>query len=307
MLSALLQILAKYHYLPENYSTTTIHTQIDKLIFDAIDDPLLIPAIHEINKALGLNLQNINRDLCEEPGPYCSTLQISLESPCRYLKCPHYNAGFSWNCNRLGDPKVEISESEIDEVVQDFSNSINLLEESLEPKFEYPKNLDYCVKCGSIEDLQLVAKVYKICRSCQISMNSVTTLAFLLEVRFGRPVKEVINYVIRIWDTVQQQAKVLGIQPENFQALCSNYNINMKRYRQLGDSRFINPFLNRKKGRPLIDSYLLRLYSLHLKTFQYEPVRPEIRKLEEFLFSEANQLLEQRELETFDIPIHSTL
>jgi hypothetical protein len=303
MFTPILLVLAKCGYLPANYSVASIYTQIDKLIIDSTENEQLIPFVQEINRAVGLTAENLTKDLSEEPGPHCPVLEVSLESSCRYKKCRHNNQHFSWNCSKLGCPHEEIPESMIEDSLQEFNTSINLLEDAFEPDFEYPKNLCYCVKCGKPTDVGIFGKTYKLCKVCQVSMNSVGTQAFLLEVRFGRPVKEIINYVIQIWDTVQQQAKVLGVRPENFQSLCSNYNINMKRYRQVGDSRFINPFLNRKKGRPLIDSYLLRLYSLHLKTLQHEPIRREVRKLEEFLLSEANNLLRSRELELFDIPI----
>ena len=303
MFTPILLVLAKCGYLPANYSVVSIHSQIDKLIFNSLEDPKLIPFVKEINTLLGLDLDKMLRELSDDLGPYCSKLDVTLESSCQYKKCEYNNPKFSWSCSKLGNLYEEILETEIEDSLQEFNTSLNLLEEALEPDFEYPKNLNYCVKCGKMGSGVILCKVYQVCKSCQVSMGSLNFISFLLEVRFGRPVKEIINYVIQIWDTIQQQAKVLGIRPENFQSLCSNYNINLKRYRQTKDRRFINPFLNRKKGRPLIDSYLLRLYSLHLKTLQHEMIRSEVKKLEELLLSEANQLFIIRELELFDIPI----
>lgn len=303
MLAPILTVLAKCGYLPANYSITTIHTQIDKLIFDSIEKDELVPYVQELNSLLGIDPEKLEKDLSEEPGPYCPTLEVSLETSCKYKKCKNHNSQFTWGCSKLGAPRQDVEEIEIESCLQEFNTSVNLLEDALDPDFEYPKGMDYCIGCGKPTDNQEFGKVFKICRSCQVSMNSVRSLAFLLEARYGRPVKEIINYVIQIWDTVQQQAKVLGIRPENFQSLCSNYNINMKKYRQIGDSRFINPFLTRKKGRPLIDSYVLRLYSSHLRSLQDKGIRPEVLKLEELLLSEANLLLEIRELELFDLAL----
>lgn len=297
MLAPILLILAEYGYLPNTYSSTSIFSQIERFINDALEKEELIPGIHKINKLLNIKLG----DLEEAPGAFCSILNTNLECKCNLKSCSNYCKDYTWNCKKLGKIEEDLEESEIETSIQEFNTSVNLLENCLDPDFEYPKNLKYCVKCGKTA-ISTFGKHHFICKSCQLSMNAVTSQAYLLEVRFGRPIKEIINYVIRMWDTIQQQARVLGIRPENLQSICSNYNINMKRYRQVGDSRFINPFLNRKKGRPLIDGYLLRLYSLQLKKFQHLSIREEVRRLENMLISDANQLLYLRELDLFDNP-----
>jgi hypothetical protein len=299
MFSPILLILAKYGYLPISYNFDFIHTQIEKLILDATENIKLIPAILGINKLLGLNIQNIYKELEESPGFYCNVLKTNLECKCHNRNCKYWGIKFTWNCNKSGNFYEEIPDLTVDSSLQEFNAHINLLEDMLEMNFEYPKGIGLCVKCGK-EGVIALGKYYVLCKGCFAGMNSVGLQSLLLEIRFGREIREIINYVIRVWDTIQQQARVLGVKPENFQILCSNYNINMKRYRQIGDSRFINPFLNRKKGKPLIDSYILRLYSLQIK--QKLSIRKEIFKLEEFLLSEANLLLQLRDFELFDIP-----
>jgi hypothetical protein len=299
MFSPILMILAKYGYLPKDYNFYLIHAQIEKLIFDAIENNTLIPAIKSINKLLRLDINKINSELEESPGFYCPILRTNLECKCNMKHCKNWNLNFTWNCNKLGDSYEEVSDVSVDLGLQEFNAYVNLLEDTLETNFEYPKNTGLCIKCGK-EGMVPLGKFHVMCKGCFTGMNSIGLQSLLLEVRFGRSIREIINYVLRLWDTIQQQARVLGIKPENLQILCSNYNINMKRYRQIGDSRFINPFLNRKKGKPLIDSYILRLYSLQIKLKM--PIRKEISKLEEFLLSEANLLLQLRDFELFDIP-----
>jgi hypothetical protein len=302
MLASLCVILAKYGYLPANYSVTTIHAQLDKLIFASLEDENLLPAVAEINRALGLQPKRILEALNSEPGPFCDILQVSLESDCCYKKCHNWSMGNCWHCAKLGEAFDEVPEDEIYSSVQKFSRSVNLLEDTLEADFEYIKNVQRCVRC--CEKTNLVNyNGYHICKTCS-SGNYIQTLGYVIESRIGRPIKEILNYVIRLWQTPQLQSKVLGLSPENFQSLCLLYNVNVKKFRQIGDLRFINPFLNRRKGRPLVDGHLFRLYSTHLKILRHQKLRPEVLKIRNFLLLEANKLLSSRNLAVFDIPMN---
>jgi hypothetical protein len=302
MLASLCVILAKYGYLPSNYSVTTIHGQLDKLIFDSLENEALLPAVGELNRALGLNPKKIYEDLASDPGPYCDIMQVSLESECKNKGCKNWSKAFCWQCAKLGNPLEELSEDEIYGSVQKFSRSVNLLQDSLEPDFEYIKPAQRCIKCSDKTNLVNYNGFY-ICKLCS-SGNYIQTLGYVIEARVGRPIKEILNYVIRFWQTPQLQSKVLGLSPENFQSLCLLYNVNVKKFRQIGDLRFINPFLSRRKGRPLVDGHLFRLYSTHLKILRSQKLRPEVLKLRNFLLLEANKLLTSRSLPVFDIPMN---
>lgn len=301
MLAHLCSILANYGYLPTNYSVTSIHSQIDKIIFDSTEKPYLLPAVSELNRALGLDPNEILADLSKDPGPVCNVMQVSLESNCRNSKCKHWSKAHTWDCAKLGHPHEELEDDEIFASLQKFNRSVNLLRDLLPPDFEYIKEVARCFKCSSASNL-VNYNGYNICKVCS-SGGYVPSLGYLVEARVGRPIKEVLNYVVRFWQTPQLQSKVVGVSPENFQSLCLIYNVNVKKFRRIGDLRFINPFLNRRKGRPLVDSHLFRLYSAHLRILRSQKLRLDVIKLRNFLLLDANKLLTVRGLPVFDIPL----
>lgn len=303
MLAPLLVILAKYGYLPSTYSNLTIHAQLEKLITDAINNERLIPAVQEINRALGLDIAEINETIDPEwIGPYCEKLMVNLEIPCSLTGCKNNDKAYRWNCQKLGTLREELLNQEVVSAVSDFTKGIKaeLLNERLPSKWKPINCKTRCGKCGSDKNLQEVTKTNVVCKEC-IEKTPGKFLAVHIEFETGRPILDILSYIIKTWHSVQEQSTVLGITAEEMQELCDAYCLNPKRYKTMKDRYFANPFHTRRKGRPTIDSSVFRLYHAYMIYRRVQPVREEILNLNHYLLDSTNKFLASRELMQFNI------
>jgi hypothetical protein len=122
-----------------------------------------------------------------------------------------------------------------------------------------------------------------------------------IELRYGRDIQEVLEFVIKHWHSIPEQSQALGITILEAQELYEIFCINPKKYKQLDERRFVNPFFNRKKGRPSIDGYIYRLYTVYAKLRSKHSIRPEVAELNSFLLRQANGLMEVRGLLPFSL------
>lgn len=302
MFGPLLAILAKYKRLPKNFDALSIHAKIEELILAATEDPSLVPAVAEINRALGLKIGKVNEELETETGPYCETLKLNLETSCGWKGCKHYSTNHFWNCSRVGCERVEAQTEEVSKAVTKFTKrSISsIITEKLPPIWQMIQCTKYCLKCGSDQNLQQVTEVHTVCKSC-IAKTPGKQLGLNLEYTLGRPLIDVMVFVIRNWHSIQEQSRALGISVYDMQDLCDIFSLDPKKYRTSDERHFSNPFHNRRKGRPAIDGYLIRLYSKYALIRRVERLRPEVSELNNFLLSQANVLLSSRNLEQFSL------
>lgn len=297
MIGAIVTLLAKYNFLPEFYNQVTLDEAIEKFIFDAFenDHP---ERMTELNKMIGLSNQDIDESLAEEPGPYCGSLRANLESRCRCSDCPKWNKNYSWNCSSLGvDPSI--TEENLPQLLSEvaYQTSNKVLEESLPPKFDYFLKVG-CTFCGDSKASHRVTHLHSACDAC-VAKTLGGLPALHLEAGYGRPSREVLEFVIRRWHTPQDQARMLGMSTEDLHSLFKVFSLNATKYRVKGERRFTNPFVSRKKIRVVVDGFLQRLWFRYVGYRRIYPVSPAVERLSQHLMLQTNAFLNARGLPEF--------
>ena len=301
MKGALLSVLANYNYLPKDYSDKGVMDQVEKLINDAVENEKLLPALRQINTMFGIKDEELLEDEVDD-GIFCNIIKVHLDTPCSLKSCPNNNKEHFYNCSLYGLPKQEVDKSEELKTLQSVNKVIGseLFETLLSPKFVYVENMDQCCFCGTRSNLQPLTTKQVICKQC-IQVYPGKFLRLQLEVRYGRNILEILTFVIKRWHSIQEQARVLAISTVQMQELCDIFCLNPRQYKSADESRFVNPFHTRRKSRPVIDGSIYRLYAHYVNIRRENKLRPEIKELNNFLLSQANEFLNIRELTLFNL------
>lgn len=301
MKGALLSVLADYKYVPKEYSDKEIMIQIEKLINDAVDDEKLQPAIYKINKLFGIKDEEVLGDGLED-GIFCNIIKVHLDTPCQLKSCPNNNKEHFYNCSLYGLPKQEIDKSEELKTLQSINKVVGgeLFETLLPAKFVYAENKNYCCFCGGRSNLQTLTLKQVVCKQC-VQIHPGKFLRLQMEVRYGRTILDILNFVIKRWHSIQEQARVLAVSTVQMQELCDIFCLNPRQYKSAEESRFVNPFHTRRKSRPVIDGSIYRLYAHYVNIRRENKLRPEVKELNNFLLSQANEFLNMRKLTPFNL------
>ena len=301
MKGALLSILADYKYLPKDSSDASIMNSIETLINDAVEDDKLKSALYKINNLFGIKDEELFQEPLEE-GTFCNIIKVQVDTPCLLKSCPYNNQEHFYNCSLYGLPKQEIDKNDELKALQNINKAISgeIFENLLPPKFVFVENLNYCCFCASRSNLQPISTKQVVCKQC-IQSYPGKFLRLQMEVRYGRNISDILNFVIKKWHSIQEQAKVLAISTVQMQELCDIFCLNPRQYKSAEESRFVNPFHTRRKSRPVIDGSIYRLYAKYVNIRQKNKLRPEVKELNNHLLSQANEFLNIRELTPFNM------
>lgn len=297
MIGAIVELLARYGFQPEVYTQEVYDDKLEAFIFDCFenDHP---ERILELNRMMGLNSQDIFDSVSQDSGPYCSVLKTSLESRCRCNTCPMWNKDFSFSCIRYGDDPA-LTDENLPQLLSEvaFQTSNKVLEDALPPKFDYFYRLG-CTMCGDTKTTNRVTHQHSACDAC-VAKTLGGLPALHLEVGYGRPAREVLEFVIRRWHTPQDQARMLGMSTEDLHSLFKVFSLNATKYRVKGERRFTNPFVSRKKIRVVVDGFLQRLWFRYVGYRRIYTVSPAVEHLSQHLMLQANAFLMARNLPEF--------
>ena len=297
MIGAIVTLLATYGFQPETYNEATLDDALEAFIFDAFenDHP---ERVSELNRLVGLSNQDVVESISEEPGPYCKVLRANLESRCRCSSCPSWNKDHTWSCKRLGtDPSI--TEEKLPQLLSEvaFQTSNKVLEDALPPKFDYFSKTG-CSFCGNTKAPYRATHIHTACEDC-VAQTPGGLPTLHLEAGYGRPAREVLEFVIRRWHTPQDQARMLGMSTDDLHSLFRVFSLNATKYRVKGERRFTNPFVSRKKIRVVVDGFLQRLWFRYVGYRRIYPVSPAVEHLSHYLMLQANNFLIARGLPEF--------
>lgn len=303
MLGPVVLLLQKYGYTPTVVTDATIHIALEKLILDATEKAHLVPAIQELNRMFRLDIKVIQTEMDPEySGPFCQCLGTNLESRCKLEKCQCYSTQHRWNCSKLGQPRTDFPQEVVSTAITKFSQKVNIevLEQQLPPLYDWIADPTCCTLCGGAVDLIAVDLKHNACKKCVAATPGKLT-RLRLEFLLGNNILTILQYVIKNWHSLQEQAQVLGLDIFQMQELCDTFCLNPKKYRTKNDRRFTNPFFTRKKARAVIDGGLYRLYSKYIVFRQLYKLRPEVKELNNYLLLQANSFLSSRKLMMFNV------
>jgi hypothetical protein len=297
VIGAIVELLARHGFQPETYDEASFDEKLEGFIFDSFENDH-IERILELNRMMNLTSQDIFDSVSEDSGPYCSILRTSLESRCRCETCPMWDKTFSFSCARYGDDP-SITDEGLPQLLSEvaFQASNKVLEEALPPKFDYFYKKG-CTVCGATQVSNRVTHMHNACDAC-VDKTLGGLPALHLEVGYGRPAREVLEFVIRRWHTPQDQARMLGMTTEDLHSLFKVFSLNATKYRVKGERRFTNPFVSRKKIRVVVDGFLQRLWFRYVGYRRIYTVSPAVEHLSQHLMLQANAFLMARGLPEF--------
>jgi hypothetical protein len=275
--------------------------QVEKLINDSIENKKLRPALHRINVLFGIKDDEVLGDGLDD-GIFCNIIKVHLDTSCSLKSCPNNNGEHFYNCSLYGLPKQEIDKVEELKSLQSINKALGgeIFENLMPPVFVYVENKDQCCFCATRSNLQPLTTKQVVCKHC-VQVYPGKFLRLQMEVRYGRNILEILTFVIKRWHSIQEQARVLGISTVQMQELCDIFCLNPRQYKNADESRFVNSFHTRRKSRPVIDGSIYRIYAHYVDIRRENKLRPEIKELNNFLLSQANEFLNIRELTPFNL------
>jgi hypothetical protein len=298
MISALLAILGEHGYLPDSYDEESIWIKLEQFIVDAVEHDLSGP-LNRINSLLGIDGISLSDNLSEDIGPGCPYLGVNLQTKCGLRSCPNWQKNHEWNCKFLGND-LTLRDDDISQILGKVGkgSSAEILEEQFPPSHEYFRDLGCCVLCGEPE-AKLVTPNHRVCDNCLTTTSGGINRIFI-ELKFGKPARAVLEYIIARWHSTPEQSRILGISTEELNVLYKMYSLNPTKYLTKDEKRFVNPFVNSKKtAKNTVDEYLQRVWFRYIGFRRIQSVREEVLKLGENLMIEANSFLISRKLEGF--------
>ena len=302
MIGALLNLLAEAQCYPVELTTAGVNKALEKFFDQAIEQPEEYTSkVQRLNQLFHLDLATVNTQVDPEySGPFCERLGTVLESRCQLRKCPNHTEQHRWNCCKLGDPRQDLPSSEISHGLRGLTSKVDIsIGTQLPPHRIYCTSITCCMYCGKPANKK-VTDSQVCCEACLKRLPGKAVQANL-EARYGVPAKELLEYTIKRWHSLQEQSQALGVPLLDLQSIFAVFCIDPKQYKTIEDRRFVNPFYTRKRGRPVIDGILYRLFAEYAGYRKTQKIRPSIEHLNTELLSQANGFLSDRSLMNFNL------